>query len=367
MLRRIACVGLLVTLAGCSDTVLLYDGVVDAAAPAVPDAGGQHDESTPWHDPNCTEILQPANFFALGQEIIIVLDRSAPMQAAFPGASSKQSAVQQALYDTIGAVQSRVRFGLELFPGDANGGSGSCYHNTCCAGDFAVYPETYALSDIGGYLLCSDQAACSSESTDSPAHKALEQVLRFVSNRFRWSDPRVQSSYVLLITGTEPSCASEAGNGDTCPAKAVAAQLNNYDVPIVVVTVGYDPKSNPSSSCLVQLSKSGSPSPDRLNTPSSYSALKDTLTGLFKSAAKKSCTFMTYDIIPDFADLNVSMGGPPLPKDGPEGWSFDGSDRNRIKLGDKACDQFIGSANRTVTVSYQCFTCEGAKACPVHN
>jgi hypothetical protein len=365
MLRRVACVGLLVTLAACRDRIPLYDGLLDAAASGGADSGWQRDEWAPWQDPNCTQISQPANFFSQWQEIIIVLDRSASMQAAFPGASSKQAAVQTALNDAIGAVQSRVRFGLELFPGDTNGGSGSCSHNTCCAGDPSVAPTINAQSAIGSYLSCSEQSECTSDSFDSPAHKALEQVQKFLSYWSRWSDPRLQSSYVLLITASEPSCASEAGNGDSCPAKTAAAQLNNYDVPIVILTVGFDPRNNPNS-CLVQIGKNGSPGSDRLNTPSSYSALKDTLSSLFKAAARKSCTFTTYDIIPDFAEVSVSMGSGPIPKDGPEGWSFDGTDRTRIKLGDKACDQFISSSARTITVSYPCFTCDGPKACQ-HN
>lgn len=361
MLRRMACVELLVAVAGCTDRVPLYDGI--DAAPLTADAISQHDDGSTWQDPSCSEIRKPAGFYPQWQEIIIVLDRSSSMQAGFSGSSSRQVAVQSALYDAIGAVQNRVRFGLELFPGDSNGGNGGCYHNTCCAGELAVPPMAYAQSSIGTYLLCSEQTGCDAEASDSPAHKALEQVQKFISYRSHWPDPSLQSSSVLLITAVEPSCGSEAGNSEACPAKTFGAQLANYDVPIVILTVGYDPRSSPTS-CLVQLSKAGNPGPDRLNTPSSYSALKDTLSSLFKSAARKSCTFTTYDIIPDFATLTVSLGSTPIAKDGPDGWSYDGPDKSRIKLSDKACDQFVNSQTRTLTVSYPCSTCDGPNACP---
>ncbi len=365
MLRRIACVGLLVTLGGCRDTVLLHDGMDAAVEPiiVVPDAGSPPDEKVPWQDPGCSEIWKTPRFSPQLHEIIIALDRSSSMQASFPGSSSRQSAVQTALNESIGTYQSRVRFGIALFPGDANGGSGGCYHNSCCAGQ-PSWPSINAQNYISGYLLCSEQQGCLTDSSDSPSHKALDQIRDFIEYRFDrgWIDPGMQS--VLLITASEPSCGGENGNGDPCPAKTAAAQLANLDIPIVIVTVGYDPRTK-QDSCLVQLSKIGAPGPDRLNTPSSASALKDTLASLFKAAAKKSCTFTTYEVIPDFATPTVTLNSSTIiPKDGPEGWSFDGPDRSRIKLSDKACDQFADSPTATITVSYTCSTCDGPNACP---
>lgn len=363
MLRHIACVGLLVTLGGCRDTVLLHDGMDAAVEPTiVPDAGSQPDEMVPWKAPGCSEAWKTPWFSPQLQEIIIALDRSSSMQASFPGSSSRQSAVQSALNDAIGTYQSRVKFGIALFPGDASSGSGGCYHNSCCAGQ-PSWPSIYAQDSISD-LLCSEEQGCLADSSDSPSHKALDQIRDFIDYRSDrgWLDPGMQS--VLLITPSEPSCGGEHGDGDPCPAKTAAAQLANLDIPIVIVTVGYDPRSN-QDSCLVQLSKIGAPGPDRLNTPSSSSALKDTLANLFKAAAKKSCTFTTREVIPDFATLTVTLNSSTIiPKDGPEGWSFDGPDRSRIKLSDKACDQFATSPTATVTVSYTCSTCDGPNACP---
>lgn len=364
MLRGVACVGLLVALAGCKDTIVFYDGVsVDAAVVVVADAGWQRDEWVPWQDPNCGESRKWPRFTPQWQEIFIALDRSTSMQGSFPGSTSRQSAVQGALYDAIGAVQSRVRFSIEVFPGDASGsGSGGCYRNTCCAG-YPSWPRVDAQNSIGGYLLCSEQQGCYTDSSDSPSHKALEQIQEFIDYRSSHTkpDPGLQSSYVLLITASEPSCSGESGKGDACPAKTTAAQLANEDVPIVILTVGYDPRSTPGS-CLVEI---GSPGPDRLNTPSSYNALKDTLSGLFRSAARKSCTLALYDVIPDFATPTVTLNSSTtIPKDGPEGWSYDGPDRSKIKLSDKVCDQFANSPTATIAISYTCSTCDGPNSCP---
>jgi len=368
MLGRATCVGLLVALAGCTDNVLLYD-VLDASV-LVPDANSQREDRPPWSGPDpCGQRNKSARFNPQWQELMIVLDRSSTMQAGFSGSSSRQTAVQNALNDTIGVFQGRVRFGLELFPGDANGKPGGCSHNSCCAGEPSVYPVSYAQNAIGGYLLCSDQQGCESGAADSPSHRALEQV-RDYYNRTRpgSGDTIQQSAYVLLITASEPSCNSDPGGTDSCAARTPATNLVNLDIPVVVMTVGYDPRSNPSS-CLVQISSLGSSSsmPEntpKLNTPSSYNNLRDTLFGLFRAVARRTCTFNTNDVIPEFATPAVMMGSTTVQKDDSDGWSYDGTNRSQIKLSGWACDQYLYSPQvATITVSYTCSTCDGPDAC----
>jgi hypothetical protein len=366
MLRRIACVGLLVTLAGCRDTIVLYDGVVDAAASGVADAGWQRDDWMFWPDPNCKIVRKSPSFSPQWQEIMIVLDRSTNMQATFSGSTSKLAAVQGALYDTIGAFQSRVAFGLELYPGDANGKSGGCYHNSCCAGDPSVYPQPGARNNISGYF-CSDQG-CDSTSADTPAHKALERVLNeWYKNRSGWGGQ--SSAYVLLLASSEPFCSADPASSDSCPAKSQATSLANLDVPVVVLPVGFDPRSNPSS-CLVQISNQGVvPMPEGtqrlLPSPSSYNSLKETLNAFFKAVARRSCTLTVYDVIPESATTTVTIGtSPALVKDDPDGWSFDGPDRSQIKLSRAACDQFIASSQANISINYTYCTCDGTNACP---
>jgi hypothetical protein len=301
---------------------------------------------------------------------MVVLDRSSTMQAGFSGSGSRQLAVQTALNDTIATFQGRVKFGLELFPGDANGRAGGCAHSSCCAGAITVEPLISAQTAISPYLLCSDQQGCQSGSSDSPSNKALEQVQTFYSNRSKsgWGDMSQPSTYVLLITASEPACSSDPTNAETCRAKTPATSLANLNIPVVVLTVGYDPSNNPNS-CLVQLSNLGSVAlmPNntwRLNTPPSYSYLRDTLFALFAAIARKSCTFTTTDVIPDYATPTVTVGSVPVTKDDPDGWAYDSVNHSQITLSGKSCDQYLfNSPGTTVSVSYTCSTCAGPGAC----
>lgn len=371
MLRRAAWVGLLGTLASCSkDTVLLND-VWDAAI-SVQDSGsgGGREDRPPWPGPgSCKSENRSPRFDPQSPDLMLVLDRSSNMQATFPGAATRQAAVQSALSDAISAYQSRINFGLEVFPGDTNDRNKDC-RSSCCAGA-PIAPQTNALDAIGSSLLCSDQQGCQTGSSDSPSQKALEQVQACLADRARsssWTDPP-HSAYVLLITGAEPSCSADLSGADTCgTARTIATNLGKMDIPVIVLSVGYPADSNPSS-CLVQLSNRGTVSPMPSNVPRLYISdssndLKDDLSTLLSALARKSCTLTAVDWVPDYATLTVSVGDTTIAKDASNGWSF-GWDRSQIRLSGSACDQYLKSPQGTlVHVTYTCSTCaDAANSC----
>jgi hypothetical protein len=378
MLRRVACAALpLFAMVGCTDTVLVDDvwdasiAPVDAAAVAFQDAAS-HNDRQPWGEPDgaCGQRLKKPVFVPEFPEIMLVLDRSSNMQASFAGSSSKQAAVQSALSEAIADVQSRVWFGLELFPGDANTfgrpGGGGCAHSTCCAGEPTVEPQPSASGAISGLLTCNEQSGCDSNSSDSPSHKALEQVQTYLLGRSRYPWSQDQSVYVVLITATEPSCGSDSSGVDICgSARAQARSLGNADIPVVVVSVGYQADSNPNS-CLAQISKQGTVTPipgdTRLFVPMSLGGLKDNISTLFGAIARKSCTLSTYDVIPGYATPTVTVNDTTIPQDESDGWSFNSS-RSQIKLSGAACDLYLKSPSGNLLVTYTCSICPGANAC----
>lgn len=293
------------------------------------------------------------------------------MQGAFSGAGSKQTAVQEALVAAIGTYESRIRFGLELFPSDTK--SSSCSHACCVDDKPSVLPQPNALDNMSSLLLCSEQQGCQAASSpDSPSHKALSQVWAYYASRAKnlWGSDAQTSAYVLLITASEPSCSLESAMDASCGVAVTSANslASLMDIPVVVLSVGYQADKTPNS-CLVRISNQGSTSPmpgnlPRLQVPTSVSALQDAVTNLFAAVAQKSCTLGTKDSIPDQAGLKVSMGRTDIAQSESDGWSFDPANRFQIKLSGSACSTYLKSApDTTVSAYYSCTLCAGSLAC----
>jgi hypothetical protein len=377
MRLSLACVGLLITVAGCDDRIPLND--VWDAAEALPDAGTDARDAVATSDGGCNAQSFTATLSARSAEIMLVVDRSSGMQTALSGSSSKISAVQSALSEVIGAFQGRMRIGLEQFPSDATGKAGSCSKSGCCAGPPTVEPGYYANSGgaISSSLYCSnDSPSCASGGPDSPSHKALEQVRAWYFDRARGASygnaQSQRSTFVLLITGSEPSCSSEPSGADLCTGAATAANDlgSEKDIPVIIVSVGYQPDTSSTNSCLVRLSKLGGKSPlptgmVKLNPAMSASSLRDGLFGLFWTIEKQSCAFGTNDLSDLPANAQITVGSSTIAASDTDGWSFDGDDQSRIKLSGSACDNYLFAKNTPdVRAKYTCSTCSGPNACP---
>lgn len=369
MLRRAACLTLLLGLAACNDKVILED-LWDASA-AAPDAGTSRDVWPYWQmESGC--YFGPTNLqlTVVSPQIMLVLDRSSNMQAAFPGASSKLAAVQGALSDAIASFQYRIQIGLEQFPSDANSKSGGCSHATCCSGPPAPEPGGSGSNELYSQLYCSDPQSCGIGGPDAPAHRALEQVRTYYSNLFKspFFDRSQHAIYVVLITAAEPSCSDEGSGADVCDvASSAATDLTNDDIPLVIVSVGDQPDGN---ACLTRLSKVGNSALpgniQRLNAPSSTSALHDTIFSLFQAIETESCTLLSeYTPIP--GDALVWPGGSSsLSQGDANGWVFASDDHERVRLAGNACNAFVAAQGGLhAQASYICSTCASdANSCP---
>jgi hypothetical protein len=340
MFRHAACLGLLVALGGCTDRILLRD-VWDAALPE-PDVGVDR-APVPIVDAEC-RFSQRLSFKSQAAQLLILLDRSSAMQAAFYGSSSRAAAVQSVLLKHMEDHQSHIKLGWEEFP-DLDSRFSSCYRTSCCAGS-VVAPQYYGLRYLQnyGYLECSDPA-CLSGSSDSPSHKALGQARDY----FKQDKSKDDDRYALLITASEPSCSGDAGPSDACPAATEAATelVVNLEIPLAIVTVGYQPSG---SSCLVSLSnlrsKVGIPGDLSSLTPAtSLQMLDDAVSHLFDEIAKTTCTITTTDPVPKDANLSVwlryNTQVPKVECSASDGWCFPGAGRNQIMLLGSYCDQYL--------------------------
>lgn len=368
MLRHVAGFGIALALAGCTEQVLLNDVLDDAGAGGAADAkdgtGGP-----PQIDASCAYYAK-MTFSARAAQLVVALDRSSAMQGSFSG-STRQDAAVTAILNAVGTYQSHVQFGYEQFPADSSDGAYSdCQRNSCCAGSVIVPPQIYAGLSMSGALECGSPQGrpCPSSSYDSASNAALAKVLDSFKKAPQSNDDR----YILLVTGSEPSCSSLPDGSSACSdAVAAASTLGSSGVRIVVLAVGYQPDDR---SCLRTISLTGSKQPlppgtDALYVASTTSSLNSALSSFVGAVARTACTLDASEWPPPSqAQLQLSLGGSPVSKvDSPDqnGWSYEkNSDRTAITFSGTACDQFLGSQQDHVTAYYTCSLCGGSGACP---
>jgi hypothetical protein len=365
MVRWPTCLVLAAAFGGCTDRVVI-DDVWDASEPApdvaperpaIPDA--EPDQGPRGRFDSGCLVTRPVWFRSQAADLMMFLDRSSNMQGNFAGSYSKMTAIQSALYDTIGAYQSHIKFGFAQFPDPGN----ACAHSSCCVGKQPpVQPQYNALKAILDALKCNDSQDCLASTADSPSHEALSAVQR----GGYFSSPPGQSQYVLLIAAAEPSC----GRDDFCPtAVSAATTLGNMDIPVVVLTVGYQP--DPNTSCLVRISKVGNRTgiAGSLYAPTSTTSLKENLSTLFGAIARSSCTLATTDPIPEGAELSVTLGNTAVPQtdcNASSGWCFapNVAFHGEVMLLGSTCDQYLQMPQASdIRAVYYCDACSDSGSC----
>lgn len=363
MLRRAGLLGLAFTLAGCTEQVLLYDVAQEAGAS---DRGDAKDASWPTSD--AIFCRQPVQYFLLNYQsrtpqIMVLLDRSASMQNPFD-VGTRESVVQNALINVIDSYQTRVEFGFEQFPADTT--ESPCQPGTCCAGSVSVSPNVSNLGRMSNSILCTGPhyTDCVVASTDSPSYAALANVQEDKS--FYSTDNPTEDRYILLVTSSEPSCAAEGHEVCTSALKS-ATDLGNNGVRIVVLSVGYQPSQ--ASSCLYEISQTGSKLPLPANTKALYAAessyeLTNALTEFVSAVSRTACTLDFTTLPPSQAELSVSIGGnyPVLQTDGntQDGWSFaNTTNHTSIRLSGSACEYYM-TTQYPIYIGYTCSPCDGA-------
>jgi hypothetical protein len=368
VLRRAAGFALVLApfLASCTEQVLLtdiWDGGPDVAVP-------KDSSFNPQGDAACGNTTVPLYYHPRASQLLIMFDRSSPMQSPF-ASTTREAAAETALINAIAAYQSRVKFGFEQFPADSSDKDAynDCQRYGCCAGAVKVEPQNNNGSALSRAIQCGDSPSspCPSPSGDTPTYAALEKVRDYYETKPFSSDDH----YVLLVTSSEPSCAFLSDNTDACSkALSAANELGGAGIRLIVHSVGYTPDPG---SCLDRLSLTGSSqdlpdNTDPMYTPSSSYALSTAVTEIAAAAARTSCTLDSYDLPPpSAAPMNVSIGTTGIQRvdsTAKDGWSFADSARTSIILSGSACDKYVNSQKATLSASYSCSTCGGSNACP---
>lgn len=360
MLRRAGVVALALALAACVDHLTL-DDVRDAGLSTdfPKDAAGL------GPDAFCAgKQYIPLTFTPKYPQILIALDRSASMQSYF-GTDTRQVAAQKALVEAISHYQATIKFGFEQFPG--NPSEQQCQSGSCCAGMVSPEPTLLDSPQMESSIQCIDPhgaSSCPSSGSDSPSYQALATLREYYKDKAKSPSPSTGAPYILLVTSSEPSCASESH--DVCSsALSAASDLGNLGVSIIVLSLGYQPAPG---SCLSGLSRTPSGQSDitdSLYTPSSTSELASNLDDLFKTIARASCT-MTSTSIPPNTQLTVNIDGESIQQaDGsnPNGWSYSNFNNTSITFYGSACDDWVNSQVPPPDIGYYCSSCGGPNAC----
>jgi hypothetical protein len=328
--------------------------------------------SNPQGDAACGNTTVPLHYLPRAAQLMIMFDRSIPMQSSFAGASTtREAAAEAALINAIAAYQSKVKFGFQQFPADSTDKAFSdCQRYACCAGSVKVDPNNNNGSALSRAIQCGDSPSypCPTPSGDTPSYAALEKVRDYYESEYLMSS---DDHYVLLVTSSEPSCASLPDSTDACSkALSAANELGGAGIRLIVLSVGYAPDPG---SCLDRLSLTGSSqdlpdATDPMYTPSSSYALSTAVNEIAAGAARTSCTLISYETPPpSTAPMNVSIGTTGIQRvdsTSKDGWSFADSARTTIVLSGSACDKYVNSQKATLSASYSCSTCGGGNACP---
>ncbi|HEY3449569.1 MAG TPA: thrombospondin type 3 repeat-containing protein [Myxococcales bacterium] len=285
---------------------------------------------------------QTANWTRQEPDVLIVLDRSGSMDQG--GSPSKWDQAVGALDSLADNMWDDLRLGLAMFSGSG----------ICSAPDLrlplgehtaAQIKQTYSTVNPGGY---------------TPAALALQTV-----HSSRWltdaADPlsAQRRKGVLLVTDGQPNCDPGAQSQTETTAEAAqatidaAAVLHAEDGALVFV-VGFGSGVTPATlNSIAEAGGTDNPNDaaNRYYQANNGAELQQALLDI--ASVLVSCDLALGSVPPAPDRLYVTSNGVQLPRDDPNGWSYDAA-RNTITVNGTACDALKSSATPTIEVKFGC-------------
>jgi hypothetical protein len=375
-----------VTLGACRQTVVLdsaadLDGGAGSGAPLVDAAdgaggtsggagtgsagtggggtgGGGRDGGTKSDGPFCFGgPLQPISIALRSPDLVLAVDRSAPMQTWF-GSGTRLQIIQQAVLEMLLKYQAAVRFGYEEFPGT----SGTCSNGLgCCAGDVQP-PTNNSISAIQHVINdCKDGNANGCVLGQRPLADALGKIERAYSTL----NATGRSRYAIVLTGGDPTCGGQSGpaadgGGATtsacdAAAKAITDLSRDQEVNTAIFGVGDEAAG---SACLDRLALNGglgnigkSPVYRLALTPN---ALSQSLSTLVETMAQEACHIDVRSPVSDPSRVQLYVGNALVPVDGVEGWTFDPNTTTKLTVHGGWCDKLTQQPRNGVELFAGC-------------
>ena len=204
--------------------------------------------------------------------------------------------------------------------------------------------------------------SCFSSNLDSPSYDALAKVYRTSGNQ--------NAQYVLLVTASDPSCATNTGSSPPCDlATTATTNLVNDHVYVFMLPVGVSFAAN---SCMFKIGQQLGPGAQtRVKaispTPATTQAtLEKELDDFVSNVAQQACIISLDSRTPIPHDLNgvqISLDDDsPIEPNNTDGYMFT-EYFSSITFYGWPCDRIKRAGVNKIIISRACSTCGGPNAC----
>jgi hypothetical protein len=308
-------------------------------------AGAGNTESTCGASAFAVEVRQP--------NVLVLFDRSCSMRRLLDGVDLEKGtgpddpgtrwyAAREAVRTITEAYESRIRFGLMVFPEprESCGDSPAVDRMPDLMTSSAIMSRLHE-TEVYPWTLCDTPA----QASETPTAEALQAVL----DSGVLADPE-RESFVLLITDGAASCGATAGS-----LGAVTGQLLQSGIKTAAVGFSDAFVSSGAVALLDSIAAAGGvPRPG--GPPSFWPAmdaaqLDSTLDTIVAEAV--SCTFTLQGTPPDGDALYAFLDGQEVLRDDPDGFTYDAAD-NAVTFQGAACDQIRSDGAQSINVVYGC-------------
>lgn len=271
--------------------------------------------------------------------VLLLIDQSNSMNAAFPGSTSRWQAIYDSLMDpqigVVATLEDQVRFGLALYT--YKSGSPVCP---------ALTEVTYA---IGNHDEIDAVLAQASPVKDTPTGDSIDAVVPGLL-----ASPEPGPKVIVLATDGEPDTC-EVPDPQTGQAEAIAAAQSAHalGIPTYIVSVG----DEVSQAHLQDMANAGAGLPVggtdaapyfiALDQQALLQAFHDIINGVRSCVIELDGTLDAEEA----AAGNVLLDGQELSYNDPDGWRFDAP--NLVELTGGAC-QMIQSGDHEIQVTFPC-------------
>lgn len=323
---------------------------VDAAGPgsgrdARPGGGGGDEFADAAPEPNCGEQEEAIEVINNGDppDLLIVLDRSgsmaSPMNVFDITGPTRWSVMVDALKSITAAEDANIRFGLSVFPTDAECG--------VSAGTQVAVADTTA-APIAAWL---DGA---SPDGNTPAHIALANAL----DVYRSIPENPAGRYVLFATDGEPNCGGP-GHDQVSNAEVVTAVEALFDEGIHTFVLGYGAPFGLDTTNLNDAAKAGGEA--RPSGPPYYyeAGTADDLSAVLEAIAGgiivPPCEYELASLPPEPDNVTVTIDGVAVPRSAAhtDGWDY-APDESHITFYGRFCAQIQSGSSTSVRFLFGC-------------
>ncbi len=359
-MQRLALATALLTLAGCQQTLRLYEATADAGGPSAkggaggtavtggsggggPGGSGFFGRDGGGPDGHCSGPPNFLTFVPDTPQIAVALDRSSSMSQTFP--SSNETHLGQAL----GAVYSQVstyatpKFGQQRtihfsfvdFPNP--GMSGCTTSGECCASSFTAL----TTSNWDAATTCEAPPSTCVASSNRPTYAALVKADQALTSS-GYTGPR----YVLLISDGDPQgCSSD----DCAQAQHQGVMmLGNDHITLEVVAI----TGGGSTGCLQALAMTAN---GTTHAPSYAAADQNSLFSAIGTAVSSTLCSGTLMNPPDYGnslDVVIGTNGTSYSYGSSDGWTYDPMS-SRLRMHGAMCEAYNQSGG-AIFVSAGC-------------